>query len=138
MYFGESKMKAEELAWAYLIREGVVYNKEWSYYAGAFEAMPKKTRECLRGIKEHGIDWSKTREPSDGEEHTFNGTFAEPSYTTVLYGTLVLNNGKQYKWGSKFEQPRNVFEVVAEFYNLQDLNTIVDQRLEQKYDPMYG
>jgi len=122
-------MNAQELSWAYLIREGCVY-KDFNYYSGTYECMPKKTRECLEDIREHGINWAKSGEPSDGYQTEFVDTFSEPAHISTLEGTLVSNSGKKYKWGCLFNEPRNVFEIIAEFHKITSIDEIAAELLK--------
>lgn len=122
-------MNAQELSWGYLIREGCVY-KDFSYWSGTYDDMPKKTNDCLKDIKANGINWEKSGEPSDGYRSEFTDTFHDPMNVATLEGTLVTNSGKKYKWGCLFKEPRNVFEIIAEYHNLKSVDEIVEALLE--------
>lgn len=121
-------MNAQELSWAYLIREGCVY-KDFCYWSGNYKEMPVKTTQCLEDIREHGINWKKSGEPSDGCQSEFVDTFSEPAHISTLEGTLVSNSGKKYKWGCLFNEPRNVFEIMAEFHKITSIDEIAAERL---------
>ncbi len=123
-------MDADSLAWAYLLREGCVYNK-WEFYGGRYDEMPRKTAECLKGIGEVGIDWNKTEGPRDNMESEFQDTFSDPVYVKTMTGILVLRDGRKFKWGCNWEEPRNVFEVVAAFAYVGSAEEVAYNRLKK-------
>jgi len=122
-------MNAQQLSWAYLIREGCIY-KEFNFWSGTYDCMPTKTKKCLEDIKKNGIDWEKSNEPSDGWQQEFTDTFSDPATVATLEGILVSNSGKKYKWGCRFSEPRDVFEIMAEFYKLQSIEEIIVELLK--------
>ena len=112
-------MKAGQLMWMYLLKHGQS-NVEWSYYSSGYSSNKKGTQEALIELQKNGINWKKTKEPSDRRESVFNGTFAEEAeYTSVLEGALVPNEGKKYEFKCKFDEPENVFIIVAELINMK-------------------
>lgn len=120
---------AKHLAWAYVIKYGCVY-KEWDYYGGRYQPDPGKTEACIKEMLVNGIDWDKTQEPKDTYESEFQDTFSDSIMVDVMDGVLVLQNGSKYHWGSRFERPVNVFQVVAEFMKLGDVGTVAKEKLE--------
>lgn len=130
-------MNAQELSWAYLIMVGSVTklkwnSPEWCTYSSDYTYSEEKTNECLGVIIEHGIDFQKSGEPSDGFRSAFNGTFAEASKASeviTLEGKLFLKNGDSYNWACKFDEPKSVFKVLEMFYNINSINQIVKERL---------
>lgn len=126
------KQKAKEIGWAYMLERGDVVG-DFQYYGGCFERHVKGTDVCLAYITEVGIDWSKTKEIQDDNFDSFNGTFDDtPLYVKFFVGTLVLNNGKEYKWAQAFEEPATVFEVVAMFVELGSVGAIVANRIKEE------
>ncbi len=128
-------MNAVQYAWCYLIKHGSVIgqgthdNTVWSYYGGGFNNKPKLTVECLTAILECGVAWDKIKGPSDGFESSFEGTFCEPAMISTLRGELILNNGKKYEWGCKFEQAVNVFEMLEYLMQHPNIESVVVPKL---------
>jgi hypothetical protein len=120
---------AKHLAWAYVIKHGYVA-ADWNYYGGRYEIKRGETEKCINEMLKNGIDWDKTKEPKDDHESEFTDTFHEPIYVDVMYGELVLQNGKTYKWGCKFERPGNVFQVVEEFMKLDSVGNVAKEKLK--------
>lgn len=123
-------MNSTQFAWLYLIehgRGGASHN-----YYGGYNYDPKLTKSIpdfsewdvkkveqlqsmLRDkIKQIGVDWKKTVEPSSDLVSEFNGTFADSSHTEILTGTLVLRNGERINWLAKALEVTNVFEMMAQ------------------------
>ena len=122
-------MKAKEYAWCFLLQNGKC--GKWSYYGGDFENRPQIAKKCLEEILQVGVNWEKTREPSDGQESEFIGTFAEETkYVNVLEGALVLNNGERYNWGS--HSPKmNVFEMLEYLNAHPSFEMVVRNKLNE-------
>jgi len=128
-----NKRTAKHVAWAYLIKHGCVF-KEWEYYSGRYQPKPNVTKKCLKEMLLCGIDWNKTMEPDDTFQCEFTDTFNDAINVDVIEGTLVLQSGQKYEWGCKFDAPRNVFEIVAEFHELDDIGNIAKAKLENWND----
>jgi len=105
---------ADKFAWRFLLDHGHVVG-EWRYYAGDFEKHPKKTTKCHELIKEVGVDWKKTRPVEDSMRSEFAGTFADSSYVKVMYGTLILNDGSTWQWGTSDVDPTEIIRLMAEY-----------------------
>lgn len=126
-------MKTKKLMWAYLLKYGTT--AEWSFYGGGYTVYEDSARakdlKVLREISRDGVDWDKTQEPSDGYESSFTDTFHDAVNVITLEGTIVTNKGKKFKFGSEWEEPRNVFEMVAELSEL-DFDDILKQKCLDK------
>ena len=99
--------KVDKLLWKYMIEHGST--REWSFYGGCFgsydDDQEGNTRKLLKEIRNHGIDWKKTKPVREDTESSFTDTFHDPEYVSVLKGTLYLNNGKKYTLGSTDDIP---------------------------------
>jgi len=127
-------MKVKKLAWAYLIKHGTT--AKWSYYGGHFGDYgdtDSKTLKALRDISRAGIDWEKTKEPTDGYESAFTDTFNDATNVITLEGTIFTKEGKKYHFATEWEEPRNVFAMFAEFGWL-DFDEILKEKCLNKKD----
>ena len=120
-------MDAKQFAWLYMVENGDVGVKH-SFYGGVdivdkrFQKKPfngwmkgqsARRKFCLKEIKTYGVDWKKTAAPESDYVSEFNGTFAEPSRTETLNGTIVLKNGAVQIWYAAAIEVTNVFEMMA-------------------------
>ena len=122
------KLKAKHFAWIYLLKEGNV-NNGWSYYGGSYDNDDKATDKAYHDILNHGVDWSKTKEPRDDQEDSFAGTFCEYNESThVLEGTLHTNNNKEYRFGCCFDNS-DIFKVMEEIGFVESVETFVAKEI---------
>ena len=104
------KLKAKHFAWVYLLKEGGV--GEWSFYGSSWDFDKQLTNLAYRDILAHGIDWNKTKAPTDSYESSFIGTDCEETDKhQTMEGVLVTGNGVKYKFGCTFESG-NIFKVM--------------------------
>ena len=91
--------------WAYMLENGRETNGKWSYYAGGYEnARLEKWdydyhADLLKLVKEIGVDWEKTLEPTSNIERAFTDTFHDSAECETLLGTLVLKDGREFLIG---------------------------------------
>lgn len=129
-------MDAKQFAWLYLLEHGVA-GRQHSYYGGwkilqsAKKRFPNlksndlwKTPDpiaklYLHEIKIYGVNWVKTRAPSNSSASIFNGTFADSGEKEILEGTLVLTNGSTQEWVADKLEVSNVFEMMAQVSNAE-------------------
>ena len=99
--------KVEKLLWKYMIDKGSI--REWNFYGSRFgdyhDDAESDAKKVQQDITKHGIDWKKTQPVEEDMESSFTDTFNDPDYVSVLRGTLVLKNGKKYKFGSTDKVP---------------------------------
>ena len=117
------KSQIKKLMWAYLLKNGTIGG--WCYYAGKYDINTEKVNECINGIKQYGINWSKTKTPSDGLESAFTDTFSDAEYNKVLEGKLILNNGKKYEWALSF-QDVDFLDIIEELVRISGIDFSCD------------
>lgn len=120
------KLKAKHFAWIYLIKEGSV--GDWSYYGGGFCDDKQLTDLAYHDILDHGIDWSKTKAPTDSYESTFEGTDQPSGNINTMGGKLFTGNGNSYtfKCAAEYE---NIFEVMENISGVESLEQFVSEKL---------
>jgi hypothetical protein len=105
---------ADKFSWKVLLEKGHV-TTGWSFYGCGFNNDRKATEKAHREIKQVGIDWKKTQPVYEDTEQSFAGTFADAcDFTTVIAGTLVLNNGNRYTWGADDISIHDISKILIE------------------------
>ena len=112
------KSQIKKLMWAYLLKNGTI--GKWNHYSGNYDINVKKVNECINDIKQYGVNWSKTKNPSDGLESAFTSTFDDAEYNKVLEGKLILNNGKKYEWALNF-QDVDFLDIIEELVRISGI-----------------
>ncbi len=56
----------------------------------------------------------KTKGVHDNFDMEFCGTFEDPMKVTFLEGTLVTNNGKEWKWYLSYSEPIKILELIKD------------------------
>ena len=94
--------EANKFVWAYLLGHGHETTGKWSFYGSCWESIPGRKwnydgkAELLQQVKEIGVDWDKTKEPTSNTKSCFVDTFVESSECETLLGTLVLKDGSSF------------------------------------------
>jgi len=130
-YKSETELgKVDKALWRYLFKYGGL-EIEVDYFGGVkieyFNndlnyPKSKKTPGLLKRIEAGEVNWYRTAPLHDEYTSVFNGTFAEEKeYEYYMEGTLVMNDGKEYKCackvdkGSMAQNMRDIHGFMAEF-----------------------
>lgn len=132
-------MNAKQFAWLYLVEQGMA-GRTPSFYGG-YEVDSDSRDRCgvkvsdtyfwsdgpdplrsqfFKEIREHGVDWNKTRAPHSKTHSQFTDTFHDPIYKEYLEGTLVLNNGIKQPWCGQALEVTNVFDMMAAAHSAEE------------------
>ena len=60
-----------------------------------------------------GVDWGRTKKPSNETHSEFTDTFHDPREIEYLEGTIYLKNGEKQFWCAEKLEVINVFEMMA-------------------------
>lgn len=121
------KLKAKHFAWINLLKTGGVGT--WSFHGGGFSFDKQLTDLAHHDIMDHGVDWSKTKAPTDSYEDAFAGTFADShDQTQTMKGTLYTKNGVRYDFDCRFD-PENIFRVMEEIQGIESVEQFISEKL---------
>ena len=113
-----TEMNTKKVMWAYMLNFGNIGTP--SYYGGSDVPIGHNKDKYLMDIEENGINWNKTSGPESDRVAEFDGTFAEPNYTEMLLGKLILKNGKYQDW---FVRRCDLGEVIKNMpFLMQEVN----------------
>jgi hypothetical protein len=114
-----------KIVWAYMIVNGTLTTGKWNYHGGGWDRIHgydwKKQDHAYKTFTEEvktvGVNWHRTQEPQSSVNSAFTDTFHDSADVETLLGTVVLNNGKEYKVGvnhadTKFTQ---YMKMIAEY-----------------------
>lgn len=120
------KLKAKHFAWIYLLKTGGI--GEWSFYGSGFDIDKKLTNKAYHDILDYGIDWKKTKEPTDDYESSFVGTECAAGHTKTMDGVLYTVNGNKYNFNCTFEN-EDIFEVIEWVHGIESIDQFIAEKL---------
>lgn len=124
---------ANKFVWAYMIENGIITNKEWSFYGSGWtdvdgydcKKIVARKEKLKNSIKSVGINWEKTSIPESASNSIFTDTFHPAERVESLLGTLVLNDNSSYYIGVSNAEQRFTSYV-------QSLNELANDRQRVK------
>lgn len=121
----------EENSWSWKVRDHIA-----SYYgSGDPNCDYDKTVELIELIREHGVNFEASQDPSEDTWPYFAGTFTDHQYEYgMLWGKLVLGNGDFFWLAAKCEDFGRLVRVLNLDLNLEEALENLEERLT---DPMY-
>lgn len=128
----------KKIVWAFMLENGELTTGDWNYYTGYEYSDPKKQYcysaiqegrdNMINSIKKYGVNWDKTGIPEYEEHSYFVGTFQDSEECRCFVGTLYLNDGSEYKLGT-----REVSKAAMYAYNHLQGEKPLETDLVEKY-----